>query len=76
MAEDWCSESDTGGSGHLCDGVFNSRYSLEIRNPTSSMSKSSASVEELKDDVPLISFIRSTGASNKRKGVGIENIPK
>ncbi|KAH0996635.1 hypothetical protein GBA52_020499 [Prunus armeniaca] len=56
--------------------VSNSRSSLEIRKPTSSISKSSANVEELKDDVPLISFIQSTKASTKRKGVGIKNIPK
>lgn len=73
MAEDWCLESE---SGHLCDSVSNSRSSLEIRKLTSSISKSSANVEELKDDVPLISFIWSTKASTKRKGVGIKNIPK
>ncbi|CAN6572828.1 unnamed protein product [Malus baccata var. baccata] len=67
VAEDRCSESDTEGSGHLSDGVYNACCSSEIRKSSSSRSQSLASMEELNDDEPLISLKCSTKDSLKVK---------
>lgn len=72
MAEDRCSESGTEGSGGLPDNMSNAFCSGEIRNSNSSRSHSLNDKEELNDDVPLISLIRSTKALSKVKSAHLE----
>lgn len=72
MAEDRCSESGTEGSGGLSDNMSNAFCSGEIRNSNSSGSHSLNHKEELNDDVPLISLIRSTKALSKVKSAHLE----
>ncbi|KAG6721658.1 hypothetical protein I3843_03G123000 [Carya illinoinensis] len=67
VAEDCCSETDTEGNDHLSESRYNARCSPEMSKWNSSRSKSEASVEELNDDVPLISLIGSSKNSPKMK---------
>ncbi|PRQ49276.1 putative 43kDa postsynaptic protein [Rosa chinensis] len=72
-AEDRCSESSTEGSGDFSDNMPNACCPEEIRNSQSSKSQSLNQKEELNDDVPLISLIRSTKVSSKMKSAHLEN---
>ncbi|KAL6227965.1 hypothetical protein ACLB2K_001919 [Fragaria x ananassa] len=70
---DCCPESSTEGSDDFSDNMPNACCSEEIRNSQPSRSESLNQKEELNDDVPLISLIRSTKASSKMKSAHLEN---
>ncbi|XP_042971160.1 protein TONSOKU-like isoform X1 [Carya illinoinensis] len=76
VAEDCCSETDTEGNDHLSESRYNACCLPEMSKWNSSRSKSEASVEELNDDVPLISLIGYGRNSPKMKSAqsGKQNI--
>lgn len=76
VAGDCCSETDTEGDDHLSEIRYNARCSPSTSKWNSSRSKAVASVEELNDDVPLISLIGSSKNSPKMKSAqsGKQNI--
>ncbi|KAL6219796.1 hypothetical protein ACLB2K_007555 [Fragaria x ananassa] len=70
---DCCPESSTEGSDDFFDNMPNACCSEEIRNSQPIRSESLNRKEELNDDVPLISLIRSAKASSKMKSAHLEN---
>ncbi|KAL5752076.1 hypothetical protein ACOSQ2_022583 [Xanthoceras sorbifolium] len=69
VAGDCCSETDTEGNDHKSESRSSACYSPELIKSRSSGSKALAGleVEELKDDLPLISFLQSSKSSSKMK---------
>ncbi|XP_065875046.1 protein TONSOKU [Euphorbia lathyris] len=67
LARDYCSETDTDGDGHLSDARPNESYSPETSKSSSTNSKHANGVEELNDDVPLISFLHSHKHSSQKQ---------
>ncbi|XP_062147613.1 protein TONSOKU [Alnus glutinosa] len=76
LAEDCCSETDTEGNDHFSESRSNARCSQDMSKSNSSRLKSVAGVEELNDDVPLISLLRSSKDSPKTEAaqLGKHNI--
>ena len=72
VAEDCCSETYTEGNYHLSESRSDACCSPEMSKLNSSRSNSVASVEELNDDVPLISLLRSSKNSPKMKAAQSE----
>ena len=71
VAEEHCSETDTEGNSHASYDRSNVCFSPESSKSNPSISKSLDSVEELNDDVPLVSLIRSKRSSPKMVPVHI-----
>ncbi|KAF3945413.1 hypothetical protein CMV_028214 [Castanea mollissima] len=72
VAEDCCSETCSEGNYHLSESRSDACCSPEMSKLNSSRSNSVASVEELNDDVPLISLLRSSKNSPKMKAAQSE----
>ncbi|KAK7822727.1 protein tonsoku [Quercus suber] len=72
VAEDCCSETYTEGNYCLSESRSDACCSPEMSKLNSSRSNSVASVEELNDDVPLISLLRSSKNSPKMKAAQSE----
>lgn len=72
--EDCCSETDTEGNDHKSDSRSSACCSLDLVKSRSSRSKTLAGVEveELNDDLPLISFLQSSKSSPKMKTPYVE----
>ncbi|KAK3211640.1 hypothetical protein Dsin_016346 [Dipteronia sinensis] len=72
--EDCCSETDTEGNDQKSDSRSSACCSLDLVKSRSSTSKTLAGVEveELNDDLPLISFLQSSKSSPKMKTPYIE----
>ncbi|KAK0605730.1 hypothetical protein LWI29_030110 [Acer saccharum] len=72
--EDCCSETDTEGNDHKSDSRSSACCSLDPVKSRSSRSKTLAGVEveELNDDLPLISFLQSSKSSPKMKTPYVE----
>lgn len=72
VAEDCCSETYTEGNYHLSESRSDACCSPEMSKLNSSRSNSVASLEELNDDVPLISLLQSSKNSPKMKAAQSE----
>jgi hypothetical protein len=73
LEEDCCSETDTEGNDHFSESSRSSaRCSQDMSKSNSSRLKSVASVEELSDDVPLISLLQSNKDSPKTEAAQLE----
>ncbi|KAK2656121.1 hypothetical protein Ddye_009173 [Dipteronia dyeriana] len=72
--EDCCSETDTEGNDHQSDSRSSACCSLDLVKSRSRRSKTLAGleVEELNDDLPLISFLQSSKSSPKMKTPYVE----
>lgn len=74
LSRDCCSETDTEGDDCLSNGRPNVSCSPNVSKSSSARSKSLAGVEELNDDVPLISLLQSSKHSPKKKTARAENL--
>ncbi|KAF5751807.1 hypothetical protein HS088_TW02G00825 [Tripterygium wilfordii] len=72
VAKDFCSETETEGDDRLSDNESSAACSPDSSKSSSSRSKSLCSVDEVKDDVPLISLVRSNKHSSKMKAIHSE----
>ncbi|WCJ32134.1 tetratricopeptide repeat (TPR)-containing protein [Euphorbia peplus] len=73
LARDYCSETDTDGDGHLSDDRPIESSLPETSKSNSAYSKHANGVEELNDDVPLISFLQSRRHSSQKQTTCAEN---
>lgn len=72
VARDCCSETDTEGNDHLPDVRSSASFSAEISKSDSGRSKTLAGLEEVEDDEPLVSFLRSSVRLPKWKTAYVE----
>ncbi|KAH9669138.1 protein TONSOKU [Citrus sinensis] len=72
VAKDCCSETDTEGNDHLPDVRSSACFSAEMSKSDSGRSKTLAGLEDVEDDEPLISFLRSSERLPKLKSAYVE----
>ncbi|XP_048233146.1 protein TONSOKU isoform X2 [Ricinus communis] len=73
LARDCCSETDTDEDDDFSDNRSNPSHSPKNNSSGCTKSKNLAGVEELNDDLPLISFLQPSKQASRKKTACIEN---